>query len=171
MSFILYLKTSIFTPVKSIKSFILVVSALFLLVGSVGVDIFSHFCEEDVVSVSYFVADDEHCEDHEHEAEHEVACCDEEIEENHDHELELTCCEGTDDDHGCCQDQISHIQLKLDYFSKYAVHPVLIPEFTTHLFFVFEEVPTDITVAEYNNNSPPPDSGRDILLRKQNWLI
>ena len=158
---------------KHVKSFILVAAALFFLVGTVGVDVFSHFCEEEEVSVSYFIADDDRCEQHDHVKVHESTCCDVEVTHEDEHcEEELdACCGGSDEDHGCCQDEVKHVKLKLDFFDKYEIYPVIIAEFSSQLFYVFEEVPADITVAEYNNNSPPDRNGRDIILQKQYWLI
>ena len=162
LDFIISNNPCIFGIVKIIKSSILIVSVLFLLVGSIGVDVFSHFCEDDEVSVSYFVADEDHCEDHEHEIKHLSSCCD---------ITDAEVCDKSDDDHGCRDDEVKHIQLKLDYLHKYAVQAVIIPELDTELFAVLEDIPVDALLPDYNNNSPPCESGRDIILKKQYWLI
>ncbi|MDG1331795.1 MAG: hypothetical protein P8P74_05665 [Crocinitomicaceae bacterium] len=85
------------------KGFIVFISALFLLIGSIGVNVFLHTCEEDGTFVSYFVPadDNEHCGDG-HEEELPPCCATDEKE--------------TEDD--CCGDEVKHFKVDLDYFQK-----------------------------------------------------
>jgi hypothetical protein len=124
---------------------------LFVFFGTIGVDVFSHICNEDGVEVSYFVASVDDCDDH-HELE-KKSCCDEEPEDD------------------CCTTEQDHLQLKLDYFHAFHISPVVVPSSDWFgLNFIEIDLPT-VRNELVRQNLPPPDSGREILIRKQYWLI
>ncbi|NRA12972.1 MAG: hypothetical protein HRT57_13545 [Crocinitomicaceae bacterium] len=128
-------------------------SILVLFVGSIGVSIVSHFCQGNETTVLTFT-EKEHCGDK--EGLQTDDCCTETEEEEED---------------DCCNDELRHVQLKLDFFDEVDISAVIIPEFTAELFLIYEEIPRDLSKEEVHNNSPPPKSGRDLILKKQNWLI
>jgi hypothetical protein len=142
----------LYTMGKS-KGFILFISALFLLIGSIGVNVFLHTCEEDGTFVSYFVPsdEDEHCENaHVDKPE----CC--------------TLDESEDDD--CCDDELKHIKVQLDYFQKistpfipvyYSLQPTMLVQVELN-----EE---EVTVNNYAN--PPPKKRSVERSLSQIWII
>jgi len=167
-----------------IKSSILLVAAIFLLCGSVGVNIFSHFCKENKLEVSYFVENEDHCKEErkdpldscckpkvKHTSKETSSCCKPEVKHaGHASDEVKSCCD-TEEDSDCCKDEIKHVKFKLDFHSEVSVLPVIIPELEEIMVVAFNEFPVEISSVEYKNNSPPPESGKDIILKKQNWLI
>jgi hypothetical protein len=135
------------------KGYILFISALFLLVGSIGVNVFLHTCEEDGTFVSYFVpsAEDDHCENA--------------------HDDKPACCvsdESTEDD--CCGDEIKVIKLKFDFFQKISTP-----------FSVIYDSPEPIRIPSVklvdeerivNNYAHPPPRKRSVQRSlSQVWII
>ena len=135
------------------KGFILFISALFLMIGSIGVNVFLHTCEEDGTFVSYFVpaAQNDHCEKaHVDKPE----CC--------------TSDEKEEDD--CCGDEIKHIKVQLDYFQKINTPFIPIyysPQPTSFVEVEFNEENT--TVSNYAN--PPPKKRSVERSLSQIWII
>ncbi len=135
------------------KGYVLFISALFLLVGSIGVNVFLHTCEEDGTFVSYFVPadEDQHCEKA--------------------HQDKPECCntgETTEDD--CCGDELKHYQVKLDYFQKISTPfiPVdLVPEPVWVANMVLSD--EDLVVSNYAN--PPPKKRSVERSLSQIWII
>lgn len=136
---------------KIVKSSILILSVIFLFFGSIGVDVFSHLCQESRIAVSYSSASDDHCGDH--EVAKTKSCCEDEHESD------------------CCEDEYYHIQLKLDFVNGVDVSPVIIAEISTEPVLIQNELPLDVASVESHNSLPPPKSGKEHILEKQNWLI
>lgn len=139
------------------KGFVLFISALFLLFGSIGVNVFLHTCEEDGTFVSYFVPIDEteHC-DKAHVDKPD--CC----------SLDKSSNESTDDD--CCGDELKHYKVKLDYFQKISAPylPVyLIPE---PIWKEKNDVLDDERIVS-NYANPPPKRRSVIRSLSQIWII
>lgn len=111
----------------------------------------SHFCQGNETTVLIF-SEVEHCD---------------KGEELHTND----CCEDVNEDDDCCSDELHHVQLKLDFFDEVDISAVIISEFNAELFLVYDEIPSELSNEEVHNNSPPPESGKDIILKKQNWLI
>lgn len=134
--------------------------AVFLLMGSIGISIFSHACEEDGVNVSYFSPDEDICGKHEHEKVKELDNCDD------------CCCdedENTEDD--CCSTSSELLKVNLDYLNKIHVKAILIqqeaiaPVWIAEVPFVSEEI------EQASGSDPPPKPSREILIDIQTWLI
>lgn len=111
----------------------------------------SHFCQGNETTVLIFS-----------EGEH---CVKSEVLHTND------CCEDVNEDDDCCSDVLHHVQLKLDFFDEVDISIVIIPEYTAELFLVDDEILFELSKEEVHNNSPPPESGKDLILKKQNWLI
>lgn len=136
------------------KGYVLLITALFVLVGSIGVSVFLHTCEEDGTFVSYFVpANDEgHCENAHQE---KPACCDSE--------------ESTEDD-DCCGDEIKYIKFKLDYFQK--ISAPFIPVFHVSLPVTVDlETWSDENRVTNNYANPPPLPANILRSLNQVWII
>lgn len=143
---------------NKLKFFLVTSSALFIFLGSVGFDVFTHLCNKDGLSISYFVQDDAHCI--------EDTCCDnhEEVDEEKHCDDGIVC----EDD---CEDEQHHFKIKLDYVNKIIIAPVLfnngIPLNTFELQFALVELETGLNL----NKPPPPKSCSQIIIEKQSWLI
>ena len=136
------------------KGFILFISALFLLMGSIGVNVFLHTCEEDGTFVSYFVPadDNDHCEN----AHQEVPdCCASDEQEKED---------------DCCGDEVQHFKVQLDYFQKISTPfiPIYYSPQPTSLAKV--ELTEENTTVHNYANPPPKKRGVERSL-SQVWII
>lgn len=134
--------------------------ALFLFLGSIGIGIFSHACEEDGVNVSYFTPDEDICIQHDHEKVQAADAC------------EKHCCdedETTEDD--CCSTSSELLKVKLDYLNKIQVKAILFnQEVPTPVWVVDVPLETE-EIAQASGSDPPPKPGREILIDIQTWLI
>ncbi len=146
---------------KHFKSIVVLFSILVLLVGSIGVGLVSHFCEGNETTVLTF-AEDEHCG--EADEMHTDDCCSDQLHTE-------SCCEDFDEDDDCCSNELHHIQLKLDFFDEVNISAVIITDFSAESFLVYNEFPCNLANEEVRKNPPPPESGKDLILKKQNWLI
>lgn len=136
------------------KGFILIISALFLLIGSIGVNVFLHTCEEDGTFVSYFVPsdDDDHCES----AHDDVpACCADDQTEKED---------------DCCGDEIKHFKVNLDYFQK--INAPFIPVYYSPQPISVDRVELNEAYTSIHNYANPPPKKRSVdRSLSQIWII
>ncbi len=124
--------------------------------SNVGVNVFRHICSEDGVTVSYvFNQGEEHC--NQHEAEKKMAsCCHEDPSES-------------DDD--CCDDEVEYIKLRVDAEQHHLPvfsFPVIC--ITQPVFAALNEFPVPRSQEVFHINPPPP-GGKELLIRKQVWII
>lgn len=136
------------------KGYILFISALFLLIGSIGVNVFMHTCEEDGTFVSYFVPADEneHCGDAHQEL---PPCC---------------AADETEKKDDCCDDEVQHFKVDLDYFQK--ISTPFIPLYTSPEPITMVELELnkeDLPIHNYAN--PPPKKRNVIRSFSQVWII
>ena len=128
--------------------FILTIVSL-LLLGSVGIDVFKHICKEDGVTVTLFVEADHHCKE----------------------DLQNSCCSGHDEK-DCCDDEVQRVQILPDYYNDFFTPEFnLLPIAVVIIRPVIDEPLTSEKNIISNFAKPPPKSGRQILLRKQVWVI
>ena len=136
------------------KGYILLVSSLFLLFGSIGVTVFLHTCEEDGTFVSYFVpsAENDHC--------------------GKEHQEKPACCSSdetqTEDD--CCGDEIKLVKLKLDYFQKISTPFIPVYYSSSPSPFVISELNEEQT-SVHNYANPPPKKRSVSRSLSQVWII
>lgn len=140
-----------------IKSVFLSLLALFLFFGTVGVDIFSHFCEKDGMEVSYFIKDESICGAHDHDAHHEkqeeTSCCDEQ------------------EDNNCCNTIATHVQVKLDFSQNTLLKLILFAETAkVPVWHLETEFPAEV-LKQAANSDPPPLKEQIRLAKIQKWLI
>lgn len=90
---------------NQVRSIVIICFGLALFVGNtIGLDVFEHFCNtEKTASYSYILQIDDHCSDI-HAASNIESCCSEEESE----------------EEGCCEDEIIHVHLDLDYSNEYS---------------------------------------------------
>ena len=137
--------------VRGTISFIFI---LFILVGSSGLKVFTHSCEEDGIFTSYFIQLEDHCED---EKEDLPSCCQTETQKEDD----------------CCNDEVEVYKVKFDYFQDvqldvpfFALQPEAIK-----IKYVAEL--QSVTATKRPLLRPPPNSksGRQLLILHQVFRI
>ncbi len=130
-----------------------------LFVANVGINVFKHICSEDGVAISYiFDASDDHCGEEVMHADL-PPCCQKEEQDSKE-----------EDD--CCSDEVEYYSMKVDAEVHNATpfsYPV-IAQLTQHYYNI--ELPP-VKQKEHRTTyvHPPPPDGREILLKKQVWII
>jgi hypothetical protein len=125
---------------------------LFVFVGNIGINIYTHSCEEDGEYHTFLIKGQHSCE----EEEDKSVCCEEESK--------------TSD---CCKDEVNFFKVNFDYFDNSSVQ---IPSSVLFLSTKFEH---SILVAFqesgfqriFPTQPPPKPSGREILLLNQVFRI
>lgn len=135
--------------------------ALVIFTGTVGINVFTHFCREDGLDYSYLAPPSHSCET---EAAEE-SCC-------HDTEKEAAS-SGYEIRKNCCQEAVSTFKISSDYTQKSAdqVHFELIPAKAISCVFCEEMYATTEAASAAPVTRPPPLSGRDILILHQVFRI
>lgn len=148
------------------KAYIFLIATLFLLFGSIGVNVFLHTCEEDGTFVSFFTpsAGDEHCGDTHEEL---PTCCQLDASQE-----KMVCSESgaTLENEDCCDDEIKYYKFKLDYFQKMSTP-----------FIPLNRVPqpvlqeplawTDASGETNTYANPPPIARKTYRSLIQTWII
>jgi len=133
-----------------VKTLILIFLSALLFLGNVGIPVFTHACEEDGVFTSFFIQQQNHCQE-EKEVSKLPPCCQEEKKNN------------------CCSDEKTVVQLDEKYVQSQTLS---VPTFA----FIY---PAQIAVFSYPGfqtkdisfvqtwEDPPPitETGRDILIQ------
>lgn len=145
-----------------LKSIVTVIAAVFLFAGSIGFDVFAHFCEEDGLEVSYFVENDTVCESHDHDKHHENQV---------QHDVHESACCDEEDVGSCCTTTATHLQVKLDFFHKILVHPILVAQTNVMPVWHVSEPLVEEDFTSFSGSDPPPKQGRQLLVEIQQWLI
>lgn len=145
------------------KSIAAGVIALFLLIGTVGVGVFSHVCEEDGLEVSYFVPNDEVCDDHGHDNHHQ--------DEKEAHHEDPCCCDEGSESDGCCSVSIELVKLHLEFLNKLEVKAILNATTFVAPVWIVDTPLVSTDVQKYSGTDPPPQQGKEILIDIQQWLI
>ena len=155
---------------KQLKSFVLAIAAAFLLIGSIGVVALSCFCENDGVTISFFVSERTHHASNANDNAEQFSstCC--------THKCGTAATQGNchakhSSKKGCSQNAIQHIKVKLDFFSKHDIHPILALEFHPEKIVTPLDTEAKLNTIKQHINAPPPLGGRERLLQKQHWLI
>lgn len=140
---------------RSIKSILLLGFLLVLFVGNVGVNIFKHVCAEDGVSVSYFVQNEDECNDH--------------------HETLPSCCTESEDDleDDCCSDIVSYFNVKLDYFESFDSFDFAPLQFASigEFNFNFQSLGFEEVYVAHTYDDPPPNDSQTIRITQQVFII
>lgn len=141
---------------KWVKSFVLMLLTFFLLCGSFGMLIFKHSCNQEGVSVSYFICADKHKEIDDH--------C----------QASSDCCIDNTQENNCCHDDISYLKIKLDFVSFKKIAFVNVHFFQPALAFeaVYNQPILGTTCVNYNKKYPPPFiTDNEILIRHHVFRI
>ena len=127
---------------NQLRSLIIISFGIALFVGNtIGLDVFEHFCSVDnTASYSYIIPSEDHCFD-----EHEP----------HNNE---NCCVTESTDKGCCEDEIIHVHLDLDYANQYSAFNTFafLDEVPSINFELFKENVIRQKIAFVLQPNPPP---------------
>ena len=134
--------------------------AIFLLIGTIGVNVFSHFCEEDGLEVSYFVPNEEICGTHEHESTPQADDCD-----------DCCCDEKEDDRNDCCSTSTEFVKVHLDYLNQWVAKAIITSPSDVTPVWDLETVLVSSDVRIASGSDPPPKRRKDLLTDIQKWLI
>jgi len=132
-----------------VKTLTLLFLSLLLFLGNIGIPVFTHACEEDGVFTSFFIQQQNHCQDE--EVSNLPPCCQKEKKKN------------------CCNDQKTVLQLDEKYVQSQTLS---VPTFAficpdhTAVFSYHGSQTKGISVVETWEDPPPiKESGRDILIQ------
>jgi hypothetical protein len=125
---------------------------LFVFIGNIGVNVFTHSCKEDGESHSIFV-----------KIEHECGA-DKDI---------PSCCKKESEKKDCCSDEVSFFKVKFDFFHSYDIHIPFLAVVEKQPLIVFEApfLKEKSITSIYPTRPPPKPSGQEILLLYQNFRI
>lgn len=147
--------------------FVLCFLAITVFFTSIGLSIFTHFCEEDGAFVSYVLPANDHCGEEE-AVEVLPPCCQKEIETCHTSVPVI-------DQEDCCSDEFSWIKLSVDQDQWPVVKckSVWIGQLSQAFSVQQTTQPTYLCPQVVNNAVDPPPSplGRDILIKHQVFRI
>ena len=136
------------------KSLILIFLSALLFLGNVGIPVFTHACEEDGVFTSFFINQQNHCQEKTSDL---PPCCQKEKKKN------------------CCSDEKTVVQID----EKYVItHGLSIPPFyflyTAHQYFSNYRVISHSEVASIQTwDDPPPIQkfGKELLIQHCTFRI
>jgi len=134
-----------------------------LFVGNVGVNVFIHHCDEDGDIVSFvFDESDEHCGSH---VEVENTCCHKEEDSHH------SSSDGINKDNTCCSDELAYYQLDENY--SHAGKEESIQNASGTLLAISSVLDHTQLFDYYTSNyaNPPPPDSKELLIKKQVWII
>lgn len=117
---------------------------------------FQHFCrEEGTLSFAYIINDIDHCD--ESISEKQSCCSTQEDQKNDD----------------CCNDEVEHIQIKLDYSETYQTLDFRVIQIDLPFYSIKNTIVSEneynVSISTYPN--PPPISGREIGILNQVFII
>lgn len=150
---------------RGLKSFILLLASGFLFLGSMGINVFSHVCEEDGTHVSYFFSDDSICGGHEHDSnvqnqsscDADKACCCDEVPEGNE-------------DKGCCSISTDVLKVDLDFCNKVYVKAFIVDAISAGVVWEIAAVSL-LQDGVPSLEAAPPHKVRSLLVDHQQWLI
>jgi len=132
-----------------VKTLSLLFLSLLLFLGNIGIPVFTHACEEDGVFTSFFIQQQNHCQDE--EVSNLPPCCQKEKKKN------------------CCNDEKTVLQLDEKYVQSQTLS---VPTFAficpdhTAIFSYQGSQTKGISVVETWEDAPPiKESGKDILIQ------
>jgi len=143
--------------VRIFQSILLISFSIILFLGnSFGFDVFQHFCrEEGTLSFAYIINDIDHCD--ESISEKQSCCSTQEDQKNDD----------------CCNDEVEHIQIKLDYSETYQTLDFRVIQIDLPFYSIKNTIVSEneynVSISTYPN--PPPISGREIGILNQVFII
>jgi hypothetical protein len=140
--------------VKKVIQIVSLTLAIFTFAGSVGVGIFTHFCEKDGIEQSFIIPQKHHCEE---EKEAIPACC-----QHEEKSLE----------NDCCSDQMDFFQVDFESFQTFSeLIFAPIATFNSNTFIYLAPVQVEEILVSNYANPPPQRTGKQILIQNQVFRI
>ena len=141
-----------------LKSGAILILSLFLLIGTVGFNVFEHICKKEGVTISYFVNSGENL-----------------CKEKHDFEASKSCChhkKKSENNKGCCSNEVEYFKLKIDARSD-MLWKVDFPNYTVISEYPKVVVQKLVLQELYSMDyiDPPPIDSKEIRILKQVWTI
>lgn len=134
---------------KMLKSALLLLLISFILIGSGGVRIFTHYCEISGTSHALFVEPEDPCTQPVIE---KKSCCKEAIK-----------CESIAKEDGCCNSETDVVQLQFQYFEySHLAVPQMLGEVPQAIFHDFSPKASANGIVTAYNLPPPKLQGRDL---------
>lgn len=150
---------------RIVQTLIGILLVAFILLGSAGLRVFKHSCEEDGIFTSYILPADDHCQ--EKELEELPPCCQKES-------VQVSCCDvDVSEEDDCCSDEVDIYTVDFDFFQD---NDLNVPHFTFEkilpLFKVLEKQHISLSKgSDFLRPPPDPLSGREILIKNQVFRI
>ena len=129
------------------------ISILFVFIGNIGINVFTHSCEEDGTFHSFILNRNDHCKEKQ--------------------TIKADCCQKEAVKEGCCKDEVKVYHVKFDYFHSDAIQVPFLFVFDQHPYFAYCEFIGSPTEVQTHSPRPPPKirSGRTILVTNQVFRI
>lgn len=145
---------------KFFRQILVVFFATVIFFGTVGVNVFAHYCKIDGVDYSFIVQKDDHCS----KEQAEDSCCLIKMEVEKD-------VKQLDED--CCSDEVTSFKIASEIFQKEIGTSGVIAVATFKPFEVFSVTAKDYqpNFHYFNFRQPIPKSGRDLLIQNQVFSI
>jgi hypothetical protein len=145
---------------KFFRQILILFFATVIFVGTVGVNVFAHYCKIDGVDYSFISPKEDHCQKETIEA----SCCKLDVQVSKEEPQ-------VNDD--CCSDQVTSFKISSEIFQKeigqnqiIALSSTINPIYQISSSF---EVNTDLHY--FNHRQPIPKWGRDLLIQNQLFRI
>lgn len=146
---------------QHLRKIMILVFAFVIFTGTVGINVFKHFCSKDGLNYSYITPPSHSCQEAE---EVEESCCHAEARiSSSKHEIRKNCCE----------EEVSSYKISSDYIQKSAtdLHLEFLPVKSVSSVFFEESYVLAETRTAGSIVRPPPKTGQEILILNQVFRI
>ena len=128
-----------------------------ILIGNIGINVFTHNCSIDGKETSYFFQSEDHCND------------------KHNEIVSSSCCAKKTENKGCCSTEAQFVQLKVDVTNTlYQVEPVLVTALVVNPSFVQFQLDCEsldkVDCTQFYR-PPPQYQGRNIHQLNEVYII
>ena len=150
----------IFTPMKFFRQILILFFAAVIFFGTVGVNVFAHYCKIDGVDYSFIVPKEDHC----NKEEATDSCCMAKVEIAKDQEQ-------VNED--CCSDEVTSFKISSEIFQKEinSNHIIALSHYNPTLIHAIAIQDSEPDFNYYNLRQPIPKSGRALLIQNQVFTI
>lgn len=137
---------------KLFRIFYTFIIILFVFIGNIGVNVYTHSCEEDGEFHSLLVKINHNCGGEDNKS---------------------SCCNETQEESGCCKDDVNFFKVKFDYFEisniQISSSPLFLsPNFKSGIIVAFQE----LKIQRICPTRPPPKpSGQELLCLNQVFRV
>ncbi len=141
---------------KFFRQILILFFATVIFTGTVGVNVFAHYCKIDGVDYSFILPKEEHCK----KEKVETSCCLSDVK---------TASEAIQIEEDCCSDEVTSFKIASEIFQKEVGNFQLLSFFSSYpsgsYVFVSEKIESSLTY--FNAKEPTPKWGRALLIQNQ----